>query len=90
VSTTSAAAISTGRRNAGWSITQLWVAATGIGGGFSRADVDRISQDQQDATPIEHDILASALNDHFTDLGQDHPVPYWDQLHATGTDVVSG
>ena len=80
MSTASATAIHAGRQNAGWTITELWVAAIGIGGGFSWADIERIDGDTQDATPLEHDILASALNDHFTDLGQDHPVTYWNDL----------
>jgi hypothetical protein len=82
VSVASAAAINAGRIDAGWTVTQLWVAATGIGGGLSRGDVERIGDDHQDATPIEHDILAAALNDHFSDLGQDHPVTYWRDLPA--------
>ncbi len=26
--------------------------------------------------PHQHDVIAQALNEHFLDLGQDHPVPY--------------
>ena len=80
MSTASAAAIHAGRESAGWTITELWVAAVGIGGGFSWADIEAIDADTQDATPLEHDILASALNDHFSGLGEDHPVTYWSDL----------
>jgi hypothetical protein len=80
VSIASAAAINAGRLEAGWTITQLWFAAIGIGGEFSRGDVERIGEDRQDATQLQHDILASALNDHFVGLGQNHPVSYWRDL----------
>ncbi len=29
-------------------------------------------------TPHDHDILAHALNERFSELGGDHPVPYTD------------
>jgi hypothetical protein len=63
-----------GLERAKWTVTELWVATLGISGAFSRHDVDQITGGQH---PIEHNILAVALKDHFTGLGQDHPIPLW-------------
>ena len=76
----SAATMAHGLELAHWTIADLWVASTGVGGRFSQAEVEAIVSGAQDATPNEHDILAAALNDHFTELGEDHPVRYWNDL----------
>jgi hypothetical protein len=83
MSAESTAAIHRGLDLADWSITDLWIASVGTGGAFTR---DRIVQicDGGASTAQEHDILAAALNDHFTDGGEDHAVPYWRQLLHPG------
>lgn len=84
VDSPSTVAIRGGLRLADWSARDLWVAAVGIGGGFEARDVQRIAVGEQLATPMEHDILAAALNDHFIE-GRRHPnVPTWAELHARG------
>jgi hypothetical protein len=76
----SAAVIRGGLDRAHWSLTDLWIAAVGVGGAFTRVQIAHIADGTTDATALQHDILATALNDHFTGLGQDHPVRYWDDL----------
>jgi hypothetical protein len=76
----SAAAVRLGLRLAHWTISDLWVASTGIGGRFTQSDVEAIVSGTHDATRGEHDILAAALNDHLVGLGGDQPVQYWDDL----------
>jgi len=80
VSQQSAAAIRVGLRLTGWSITDLWVAAAGIGGDLSHRAVDDIAAGWQPATSVQHDILATALNEHLLDRGQSYPVGYWHDL----------
>jgi hypothetical protein len=67
-----------------WTVRDLWVAATGIGGDLRCADVAEITSGARPATRGEHDILATALNDYFTDHGEDHPVILWDALASAG------
>jgi hypothetical protein len=67
-----------------WTISDLWVAATGIGGDLSRRDVAEITAGARPASRAEHDVLATALNDWFTDHDEDHPVALWDALAVTG------
>jgi hypothetical protein len=76
----STATLQHGLQRTGWSIDQFWIAAIGIGGGFHYYDVQDIASGERAATPAEHDILASALNDYFVDRGQDHPVTLWQDL----------
>jgi hypothetical protein len=83
MTTTSGAVIREGLHRLGWTTSDLWVAATGIGGSFTRPDVEAIAAGRRPATPVEHDILVSALNDRFVDLGQDHPLAYWPGLRPT-------
>jgi hypothetical protein len=77
VSARSAEAIRSGLDRAQWSAMDLWIASLGIGGSLSSRDVAGIADGSMDATALEHDILACALNDHFSDQGNDHPVQYW-------------
>ena len=84
MSVESATAIRTGLELAQWNVTDLWVASIGIGGSFAQAEVEHIADGSRDATQIEHDILAAALNEHLPHRGAGHPVRYWDDLHRAG------
>ena len=72
--------IRNGLERAQWTTSDLWIAALAVGGDLRHRDVEQIARGDRQATPLEHDILATALNDHFTDLGEDHPIRYWQQL----------
>lgn len=63
-----------------WTLDELWVSIMGIGGSMDPSDVRSIAAGTRPATPAEHDIMASALNDFFVDNGGDHPVRLWDDL----------
>jgi hypothetical protein len=71
-------------RMAHWSVTDLWVAAVGIGGDFQHRDIEQIIAGTHSLSGKEHDILASAFNDHFVERNTDHPIQYWQDLpHLT-------
>jgi hypothetical protein len=36
--------------------------------------------------PHQHDVIAQALNEHFLDCGQDHPVPYSERWDSNSLD----
>jgi hypothetical protein len=76
----SVAAIRLGLHLTDWNISDLWIAAAGIGGNLSHHDIDDIATGRHPATPIQHDILATALNEHILDQSDDHPIHYWRQL----------
>jgi hypothetical protein len=73
-------ALQNGLDRADWRSIDLWQAALGTGGDFSRHDVEAFLDGNRVATGAEHDILAAALNDHFVDRHDDHPVHYWREL----------
>jgi hypothetical protein len=74
---TSSAIVTDSLSQLGWSVRDLWVAAIGIGGNLSRRDVETIAAGTRVASRAEHNILVAALNDGFTDLGQNHPLAHW-------------
>jgi hypothetical protein len=77
---TSSAVVTDGLSRLGWSVRDLWVAAIGIGGSLSRGDIEAIAAGTRIANRAEHNILVAALNDGFTDLGQNHPLAYWPDI----------
>jgi hypothetical protein len=73
-------AIQEGLALARWTPAELWRACLGIGGSFTGTEIADFASGSQDATRTDHNILASALNEHFVARGQNHPVPVWEQL----------
>ena len=84
MSAESAHAIRDGLRQSGWTARDRWVAAVGIGGAFTERGIQEITSGRVAASAIEHDILACALNEHFVDRGENHPVKYWRDLQTEG------
>jgi hypothetical protein len=78
----STAALQHGFGRSTWTINDLWVAVVGIGGDLRRTDVAEITEGDRPASPGEHDLIATALNDYFTDHGENHPVLLWEALAA--------
>jgi hypothetical protein len=65
---------------AGWTATDLWIGVLSVGSGFSRADIDDLLSGTRPLSEQVYNLLAAALNDHFIDLGLDHPMRYADEL----------
>ena len=55
----------------------VWLKYFAVGGNGSLDDVERWL-DSGDSPGREHNLLAQALNDVFTERGLDHPVAYRD------------
>jgi hypothetical protein len=68
--------IAHGRRLLGMSTLALWVGYFGVGGNGSLADVEGWLAGAELPSDRDHDYLAQALNDVFTERGLDHPVGY--------------
>lgn len=64
------------RREAGLSAAELWERYVGLGGMSTSDEVDEILRQRVSPTPHDHDLLAHALNERFTELGRNHPVHY--------------
>ena len=62
----------------------LWVDYAALGGTMTPAELTQALQGQRLLSDHEHDLLAQALNDDFTGRGQNHPVPYSEDLDDPG------
>jgi hypothetical protein len=66
----------------GMTYEQLWVSYIGLGGMLDRDQLHASLEGKSPLSPYEHDMVAQALNDHFTDRGQNHPVAYAHELRS--------
>lgn len=64
------------RRDVGLSVTDLWFRYFALGGARSPLEVDAVLNGALVATDADRDRLAVALNERYSELGGDHPVPY--------------
>jgi hypothetical protein len=63
-----------------WSTTDLWLAAVALGTDLSQTDIATIRTGDRIASHGEYDVLAAALDEHFTDIDLDHPMRDWAEL----------
>jgi hypothetical protein len=64
------------RKSAGLSPNQLWMRYFGLGGMSGAVELDAMCHGAMIPSGQEHDLIAHALNERFTELGRNHPVPY--------------
>ena len=69
------------RRAAGLSVGQLWIRYFGNGGSATEVEFASFLAHHSWPGPLQYDIAVSALNDRFTELDRDHPVPYSTPRH---------
>ncbi len=67
------------RRRAGFTPSELWWAYFTLGGNATPRTVARYLAGSIEPHRTDHDLLAHALNERLTQLGQDSPVPYFSQ-----------
>ena len=70
------------RQQATMSVVGLWIAYVALGGTESLAQVGQCLVGSAMLDAPQYDVLAQALNDSFTGLDLDHPVPYFDELSS--------
>jgi hypothetical protein len=64
------------RRDAGLSGSDLWLRYFGLGGMGTPDEVQSYLLHRVTPSAHDHDVLAHALNERFTELGRNHPVRY--------------
>jgi hypothetical protein len=62
----------------GLTLGELWLRYLSVGGTASPARVAAYARGQLRPDSYQHNMIAQAINEHFTDLGEDHPVSYQD------------
>jgi len=68
--------VDAGRRQLDMSYHDVWVGYFAVGGNGSLADVRSWLSGETFLSPRDHDLLAQAINDAFTDAGLNHPLGY--------------
>ena len=64
---------------AGMSFDELWIGYFTLGGGAGPETV-RSYLGGAEVPPMDYDLLATAINERFVEQGDDHPVPYHEDL----------
>ena len=72
--TDSGVSLSDGWDLSGLTPAELWLAYIAIGGTVGKAQVAAYARGQDHPDSYQHNMIAQAINDHFTDRGGDHPV----------------
>lgn len=76
-------ALDEARKKAGLSHPQLWMRYFALGGMTSALELEAICHGAMLPTEPDRDRIAHTLNERFTELGHNHPVPYSDGPAAT-------
>lgn len=77
---TRAVAVEAARNMLGLSLDQLWVDYFTLGGSLSPDQIKAFLAGEHPLGDHDHDLLVHALNEHFIDQGDDHPLDYADEL----------
>ena len=64
------------RRDTGLDVGELWFRYFALGGMSTALEVEAVLFGARIATLHDRDLLAVALNERFSELGGDHPIPY--------------
>ena len=68
------------RQEAKLSHGELWLRYFELGGMSTGFELETFLYGLVDPTSHDHDVIAHALNERFSELGGDHPVPYLDDV----------
>ena len=68
------------RRETGMSHGELWFRYFELGGMSTALELEAYLYDALSPTSHERNLVATALNERFAELGGDHPVPYSEDL----------
>ena len=66
------------RKAADLSLGELWFRYFALGGASTTLEIEAYLLGALKATTEDQDLLAVALNERFSELGGDHPMPYSD------------
>ena len=69
-----------GRARAGLTNRDLWVAYYSLGGFVSPDDLDSFLAGDTVPASADYNLIAQALNDVFIARGDNHPIPYYEDL----------
>jgi hypothetical protein len=65
-----------GLTRSGLTYEELWLAQLGLGGNADSMSIEAYVLGVLRPDSHQHNLLAQALNEHFLEIGADHPVAY--------------
>ncbi len=68
-----------GMQAAGLGYAEIWLGQVAMGGTADEMEVEAYLVGLLEPPEHQHNLLAQAINEHFIERGQDHPVAYWDE-----------
>jgi hypothetical protein len=66
------------RRDLRLSVAELWWRYFALGGRATELEMEAMLFNALVSADVDRDVLAVALNERFSELGRDHPMPYSD------------
>lgn len=76
MSASASGSLDAARQDAGLSQHELWMRYFALGGMAPALELEAVCYGAMTATDPERDRIVHALNERFTELGRNHPVPY--------------
>ncbi len=76
--TSSGLSLEDGMALSGMDYEELWVRQVGVGGEIGSLEIEAYVLGVLTPDAYRHNLIAQAMNEHFLDLGEDHPVAYKD------------
>jgi hypothetical protein len=70
------AVVDQARKKLGLSLSQLWISYFTIGGKADRIEFEAFFHGVMRPDPLEYNVLAHAVNEHFMDRGEEQRVAY--------------
>lgn len=70
------------RKDADLSQVELWLRYFGLGGMTPALEFEAILFGLLEPTVYDRDVIVHALNERFTELGRNHPIPYSEDLES--------
>lgn len=70
------AVLEAARRSLALTVMDLWIAYFALGGMRDAHRLGSYLRGQDGTTDSDHDVIVHALNEMFSDRGQDSPIPY--------------
>jgi hypothetical protein len=71
-----------GMEASGMGYHDLWLRQIAVSGDASELELEAYLLGLLTLDPLQYNIIAQAINEHFIDRGENHPVGYWDQARS--------
>ena len=68
----------------GKDVLTVWRDYFALGGTANPRQIDKYLRGEATLDPVQHDMLAHAINESYAEAGMDHPAPYTEDVRGDG------